>query len=81
MKAHLLKILQSLLDLLASKKVLTAIGAVVATSYCASAGCDPERVKEIMALFAALILSQGAADFGKHANPLPPPPSATDVGP
>ena len=58
------------LDLLKSKKFITAALGVVAIVVAHFAHVPEDRITEIGALFVALILGQGAADFGKAAKTL-----------
>jgi hypothetical protein len=54
----------TLRGLVTSKKVLTAVGTVL-TSYLAH---DPDFKKTVLMTGIALLLGQGAADFGKAAK-------------
>ncbi len=78
--AFLRNFVQMLHDLVTSKKVATAV-ATVLTAYMAH---DPDLKKIAVAAGVALLLGQGAADFGKVAklSPQPAAPAATPtVGP
>lgn len=64
-------LLQSLIGLLTSKKVLTGIATAVAGAIIK----DPAVATQVVAVGTAVILGQGAADFGKAkkaAEPLFP---------
>lgn len=60
--------MQPVFDLLKSKKFLTAILGLVALAVAHFARMPEERITEIVGLFAALLLGQGAASFGKEAK-------------
>lgn len=64
MKTFVTNLLKTLHDLVTSKKVLTAVGTVL-TSYLAH---DPDFKKTVLMTGVALLLGQGAADFGKAAK-------------
>jgi hypothetical protein len=68
MKTFLTNLLKTFHDLLTSKKVLTAVGTVL-TSYLTH---DPDIKKTVLMTGVALLLGQGAADFGKAAKPPTP---------
>lgn len=56
------------LDLVRSKKFLTAVLGVVAVVVAHYARMPEDRITEIGAMVIALLLGQGAADFGKAAK-------------
>ena len=59
----MVSIIGALKDLVASKKVLTAILTVVGSLVCRKCKCDPAWIEQVGMV---LIGSQGLADFGKH---------------
>lgn len=56
----------AVLELFRSKKFITAMVALIAIVGAHFAHMPEERIAEIVGIFAALLLGQGAASFGKE---------------
>ena len=62
-------VLTAFRGLLRSRKVWTALIGAGATAWCDAHGCDPARVEELGQIVIALLIGQGAADWGKSRAP------------
>lgn len=58
----------SLSGLFGSKKFLTALLGLIAVEICRVRGCSQEQAQETVAVIVALLLGQGATDWGKAAK-------------